>query len=408
MAARSIAVFTSNDLMPRTGDQFYKFRQSNDFFYLTGIDEPKSFLILCPDHPDPKYHEVLFISQASEYDKQWTGDKLFIEKAKELSGIDTVLWNAEFETTLNKLLNYAGIVYFSIRSSNNKEISNINLLPYSLYENVKKHFPLHKFENATSILNKLRTVKEKEEIEFIKKACSITKEMFLRFLAVIRSGMYEYEIEAEILFYTIKSGLSHVAFSPIIASDENACILHYTDNKNVLKDGSLVLIDFGVEYNNYCSDVTRTIPVSGKYNKRQLEIYEMVLKLYSQAEELIKPNKSLNDINNEFMQYCEKALIDLRLISKNDLINSNKEEVYRRFFKHGVSHFLGMDVHDVGNKYDKLRTGMVVTCEPGIYIRDEGIGIRLENDLLIGDNGNINLTKSIPILPEEIERIMKK
>lgn len=408
LPAHSLVIVFSNDEMPRTADQFFPYRQNSDLFYLTGIEQSKTILCLAPDMHLNQYREILFIENTSDYYKTWTGNKLSKEQALELSGISNISWLDEFENLLNDLMQEAKHVYISFHETA-RSFDEVPLRDIRYAEKIRYLFPLHHYERLSPLMAELRMVKEPEELEQIKKAISITEITFRSILSSLKPGIKEYEIEAEIISGFIRNASTGHAFHPIVASGANANVLHYTDNSNTCKDGELVLVDFGAEYGNYNADITRTLPVNGTFSLRQRSVYEAVLRLHNLVASMMVPGTSLEKINAEMAKHFEKELIGLNLLTEEQIFKENPEKpAYKKYFMHGIGHFLGLDVHDLGSKQEKLREGMVITCEPGIYIREEGLGIRLENNFLITEHGNINLSKSIPIDPDEIERLMKK
>lgn len=405
MQPNSIAIFHSSDEMPRSGDQFLTFRQNPDLFYLTGIDQEESFLILYPDSPRPEYREVLLLKKTNEHIAVWEGHKYTQDEAKKISGVQTVLWNDEFDTIVNLLMVYADTCYINL-NENDRAVIKVPYRDLRFINDLKERFPLHKFERAGRLMQQLREIKSKSEIDLISKACDITDKAFHRVMKVMKPGVMEYEIEAEIAHEFIRNRAWH-AYYPIIASGKNACVLHYTDNDKPCNDGDLVLMDFGSEYANYASDLTRTIPVNGKFTPRQRDMYNAVLRVMRQAQKMLKPGTILNDYNNDVGKIMEEELIGLGLLNKDDVKKQNPEKpLYKKYFMHGTSHFMGLDVHDIGNRFAPMKPGMVFTCEPGIYVPEEGIGIRIENDMLITENAPIDLMSQIPIEVEEIEALM--
>jgi Xaa-Pro aminopeptidase len=405
---KSLAVIHSNDEMYRSGDQNFKFRQNSDLFYMTGIDQEKTILVLIPYHTDKKLKEVLFIRKSNKNLETWEGHKLTIQEARDISGIETVKWDDEFETFIREQLVQSETVYFDVPEYP-KYKPDAEFRSQRLLKELKEDFPLHHFERLFPLIANLRQIKEPLEIEAIKKACKITADGFLRILKYIKPGIFEYQIEAEITHEFIMNGASGHAYPPIIASGENACILHYVVNDQICKDGDMLLMDFGAEYANYASDLTRTIPVSGKFNKRQRAIYDATLRIFKFARSLMKPGTTINKIHKEVCKKWEEEHINLGLYTRHDIKDHKKNEpLWSKYYMHGTSHFLGLDVHDTGSKDDELKPGMVITCEPAIYIPEEKTGVRLENDILITDNGNIDLMNEIPIEPEEIEKLISK
>lgn len=407
MKTGSIAVFHSNPEMHRNGDCFHKFRQDSDFYYLTGIDQEQSTLILFPDSNYKKYKEILFIRKTDEHIKIWEGKKYSKIEAKNTSGIESIIWTKDFDKTLEKLLKQSNTVYQKYSDDNLENgIPTYNdLLKLDLEESKQKI----KIKDASKILTNLRVIKSKEEIEVIQHACNITQNAFHRVLKFIKPGCLEYEVEAEITHEFIRLGANGHAYSPIIASGKNACVLHYIDNNNICKDGDLVLMDFGAEYGNYASDLTRTIPVNGKFKPRQKEVYNAVLSVMKYAKTLLKPGVIIKDYQEKIGLKMTQELIKLNLLSTAETEDpEHGENAYKRYFMHGTSHFMGLDVHDVGDRSLPLKAGMILTCEPGIYIPEEKIGVRIENDILITKDGNIDLMANIPIEVNEIEQLMNK
>lgn len=402
----SIALFFSNDIMPTNADGAMGFKQNSDLFYLSGIDQEDTILLIFPDAKDNKHKEVLFIKETNETIAIWEGEKLSKQQASEISGISTIYWTHQFESVLKTLIYQAEYVYLN---------SNEHLRSYIETETaqdrwnkrIMQKYPLHKYERSAPILFKLRSIKNSIEIDLIQQACNITEKAFRRILKFIKPGVWEYEIEAEMIHEFIINRSKGFAYSPIIASGSNACVLHYTENNQQCKDGDVILIDAAAEYANYASDMTRCVPANGKFTKRQKEVYNSVLFVLKEATKLLKPGMTFEKYNAEVGRMMTEELLKLKLITKEDVKNQTPEKpAYKKYFMHGTSHFLGLDVHDVGFFYDPMQAGMVFTCEPGIYIPEENLGIRLENNILITQNGQINLMQNIPIEPEEIEELM--
>ncbi|MCX7986752.1 MAG: aminopeptidase P N-terminal domain-containing protein [Bacteroidales bacterium] len=409
LPARSAVILCAKDRMPKNGDQYFPYRQDSNFFYLTGIDLPEAILIICPDHPDYRLRELLFIEKTSDHDRTWVGEKLSVEQAKELSGIENIHWLNEFEDFLVRIMSHVSIVYLSVGNEGGVQYK-LNTSDYRLYRLLADRFPLHQFQNIAPKIASLRMVKEKEEIEQIEQAITITKKAFYEVIGILEPGIHEYEIEAVITAEFVRNGLQHHAFEPIVASGKNACVLHYTKNSNVCSNNELVLIDFGAEFNNYCADITRTLPVSGRFSSRQRQVYLAVLHLMEKAMQIIRKGISIVEVQRQMVPYIEETLVDLELLTNEEIREKEGSEnpAYKEYFMHGIAHFLGLDVHDVGSKEEPLQPGMVITCEPGIYIPEENLGIRLENDLLITEHGVINLSEAIPILPEQIEDLLAR
>lgn len=402
----SLAVFVSNLLITRSADAAYKWRQNPDLFYLTGIDQEETFLLLFPDAPDPKYREILFVRKTNEQIMIWEGKKHTLEEARQLSGIQEVYWSESFENVLNMLMHYTQHIYLN---TNEHDRSNGMSETYELTfaRQLIHQFPLHQYERSAPIMHRLRTVKSKTEINLLKTAIAITNKGFLRALKFIKPGVYEYEIEAELTHeYMMNRSTGH-AYEPIVATGANACVLHYTSNNAVCKQGELLLMDCAAEYANYCADLTRTVPVSGKFTARQKSVYNAVLRVHKAAAAMMKAGVVLNDLNNQVGKLMEEELVKLRLLKTADIKKQDPTKpLYKKYFPHGTAHFLGLDVHDVGNRFEKLKPGTVLTCEPGIYIPEENLGIRIENNLQVTSGKPIDLMADIPIEAEHIEELM--
>lgn len=402
------SILFSNDQQPRNGDQLFKFRQNSDLFYLTGIEQEKTILLISPDCPNQKLRETLFIIKTNEKLATWEGHKYTKKEARDISGIENIFWLDDFEASLREALSFTNTVFLN----SNEYVKFFNEIPDKNHRfalDFKDKFPLHKIERAAPILTDLRTIKSAEEIKLIQKACDITQKGFERILKYVKPGVHEFEVEAEIDHeFTINRANGH-GYAPIIASGKNACVLHYIDNNEVCTDGDLLLMDFGAEYANYTADMSRTIPVSGKFTERQAACYESVLKVFKELRKLYVPGNSPDLINSTAEKLMEAELIKLGLFTDEDVKNQDKENpLFKKYFMHGVAHPIGLDVHDVGSKYAPFAPGMVFTCEPGLYIREENIGIRLENDILITESDPIDLMENIPIEVAEIEQVMNQ
>lgn len=403
----SLAIFNSNELMPKSGDATFPFRQHPDMFYLTGIDQEDTSLILFPECPVEKYREALFVRKTSEQIMIWEGEKLSQEEAGKLSGIKTVLWKDEFEGVLKTVMYLAHTCYLN---SNENDRASAAVPDYDLRfaRQLKERYPLHRFERAAPIMLSLRSVKADIEIELLKKAIGITEKAFRRILKFVKPGVMEYEVEAELTHEFLRSGTNH-AYHPIVASGKSSNILHYVTNNKQCKDGDVLLLDFAAEYANYASDLTRTIPVNGKFSKRQKDVYNAVLRIQREAMKMMKPGIKLDDFNKDVGNVVTEELIQLGLLKSADVKKQDPEKpLWKKYMPHGISHFLGLDVHDIGNRYEPIKAGMVFTCEPGIYIREEGFGIRIENDVLVSKTGTVDLMKDIPVEAEEIEELMRR
>ncbi|MCJ8165138.1 aminopeptidase P N-terminal domain-containing protein [Pontibacter sp. E15-1] len=404
----SVAVFHSNDVMPTNADGTLPFRQSSDLFYLSGIDQEESILMLFPDAKDERMREVLFVRETNDQILTWEGYKLTKEQAREVSGIGSILWTHQFEQVLGSQLFEAEHIYLNT-NEHLRAVVEVETRDARFIKKVKELYPLHKYERSAPILHQLRAVKSEQEVALIQQACDITEKAFRRLLGFISPGVMEYEIEAELYHEFLRNRSRGPAYAPIIASGGNACILHYTDNNQECEEGELVLMDFGAEYANYAADLTRTVPVSGKFTPRQREVYNSVLAVMKAATQMLVPGNTLGQYHKFVGTVMENELIRLGLLNEQDIRHQDPvNPLYKRYFMHGTSHHLGLDVHDVGNRFRPFEAGMVFTCEPGIYIREEGIGIRLEDDILITPQGPKNLMQHIPIEADAIERLMQQ
>ncbi|MCD4745913.1 MAG: aminopeptidase P N-terminal domain-containing protein [Bacteroidales bacterium] len=401
----SLSIINSNDEMPRNGDQDFPFRQNSDLFYLTGLDQEKCILTIYPDHPVEKYREIIFTTKPNEQETIWYGHKYTKEEISKISGIKSIMCLDNFEDVLKEMMINAKCVYLNF-NENVKFQSEVPYKDLRFAKKIKEDFPAHVYERLAPLITDLRVIKESEEIKTIQKACDITENAFRRILKFVKPGIKEYEIEAEITHEFLRNACSGHAYLPIVASGVNACILHYSQNNNECKDGDLLLMDFGAEYGNYAADCSRTIPVNGKFTLRQKECYNAVLRVHKAAIKMFIPGNTIDNINKEVNKLMEKEMIELGLFTKEDIKNQDaKKPMYFKYYMHGTSHFIGLDVHDVGSKQLPFEKGMVLSCEPGIYIKDEEIGIRIENDIVVDDEP-INLMKNIPVEVEEIEAYM--
>ncbi len=406
LASNSIAIFQSHDEFPRSGDQNHGFKQNPDLFYLSGIDQEQSILLLFPECPNTLYREVLFLRQTSELIAVWEGHKLSLKEAKKISGIENIFWLEDFWKILPSIINYAEKIYLNT-NENDRYVHEVPYRDIRFIEEIKKFYPLHQYDRAAPLLRSLRPIKSEIEIGLTKKACSITRDAFARVLKFVKPGVTEYEIEAEIIHEFIRQRATGHAYSPIIASGKNANILHYTDNNQVCRDGDVILFDFGAEYANYNADLSRSIPVNGKFTKRQKDVYDAVHRTMKEAKQMLTAGTIWNEYHNEVGKYVTTELIGLGLIDKHDVEKQDPAmPVYKKYFMHGTSHHLGLDVHDFASRYRPFEEGNILTCEPGIYIPKEGLGVRLENDILLTGNGNIDLMEDIPIEADEIEALM--
>ncbi|MGK7394421.1 MAG: aminopeptidase P N-terminal domain-containing protein [Candidatus Cyclobacteriaceae bacterium M3_2C_046] len=404
----SIAIFNSNDILPTNADGTMPFRQNSDLFHLSGIDQEESVLVIFPDFPDPQFREVLFLRETNEEIAIWEGHKYTREEATQTSGIKNVLWNNQFERTLYTMMAQAENVYLNTNEHLRADVS-VETRDARFLKTCKEKFPLHQYQRSAPIMHQLRSVKSPIEIELIQTACKITEQGFRRILRFVEPGVMEYEVEAEYIHEFVRNRSKGFAYQPIVASGFNACVLHYIDNSASCKDGDLLLMDVGAEYANYNGDMTRTIPVNGRYTNRQKEVYNAVLRVQRAAINMLRPGTLIKDYHGEVGKLMESELIGLGLLDKTDVKNQDPEKpLYKKYFMHGTSHHLGLDVHDVGNPYRQVEAGMVFTVEPGIYIREENIGIRLENNIVIEPEGYRDLMADIPIETEEIEALMNE
>lgn len=402
----SIAIFNSNDIMPTNADGTMKFRQNNDLLYLTGIDQEETILVICPDFPNEEMREILFIRETNEHIAIWEGHKYTKEEAFEASGIKNIQWVENFNGVVNTLTVLQENIYLNTNEHLRADVQ-VETRDTRFYKSFREKFPLHHYHRVAPIMHELRAVKEQEEIEQLQKACDITDKAFRRVLQFVKPGVMEYEIEAEFIHEFTRHGSRGFAYSPIIASGASACVLHYVDNNKACKDGDLILFDVGAEYGNYNADMSRTIPVNGRFTKRQKDVYNAVLRVQGAAMDILKPGNNIQAYHKEVGKIMESELINLGLLDQTDVKNQDPNKpLYKKYFMHGTSHHLGLDVHDVGTMYGPISSGMVFTVEPGIYIQEEGIGIRLENNIVIQPDGHLDLMGNIPIEVEEIEELM--
>ncbi|MEM9820442.1 MAG: aminopeptidase P family protein [Bacteroidota bacterium] len=406
MKADSIAILHSNDLMPRNGDQFFPFRQNSHLFSLSGLDQAETVLVLFPNCVKEDCREMAFIKKNSERSAIWEGQKYTKETARKVSGIQKIHWLDEMDKVLNELILLSKRIYLNT-NENAHFFSEVPSRDLRMAKTMMERYPLHKYHRAQPLLKNLSMIKSHHEVKVIQESIDITEKAFRRVLDFVRPGVMEYEIEAEIIHEFIRNRATGHAYSPIVASGSNACVLHYNANNQVCQNGNLLLLDFGAEYANYAADLSRTIPVNGQFTARQKAVYQSVLKVMKMAIPMLVPGTSLEDYHKEVGKMMESELRRLKLIDKTDIKNQPADRpAYKKYFMHGTSHHLGLDVHDLSNRYLPIQAGMVFTCEPGIYIPEEGFGIRLENNILVTDNDPIDLTADIPIEAEEIEALV--
>lgn len=407
MKPNSVAVFNSNDIYPVSADSTLPFAQHRDIFYLSGVDQEESILMLFPDAPYAHLKEILFLRETNDHIAVWEGEKLTKEKAFEVSGIKSVYWLSDFHKVLKEVMAYADTMYLNTnehyRASIETETREARFIKWW-----KEQYPAHKVEKSNPILQRIRSIKEAEELELLQKACDITEKGFRRILGFVQPGVMEYEIEAEFAHEFIRNRSKGFAYTPIIASGKNANVLHYIENHQECKAGELILLDVGAEYANYSSDMSRTIPVSGTFTKRQKAVYKAVLNVKNEATQLLVPGTLWKEYHVEVGKLMTSELLGLGLLDKADVQNENPDwPAYKKYFMHGTSHHLGLDTHDYGLLHEPMQANMVFTVEPGIYIPEEGFGIRLEDDVVIQEQGEpFNLMRNIPIEVEEIEGLM--
>jgi Xaa-Pro aminopeptidase len=408
MQKNSIAIFVSNDEFPSNGDALHSFVQNSDLFWLSGIEQEATMVILFPDNPDPKYREVLVLTRPQELKEIWDGKRLRANEATAISGMPTIVWEDVLDGMLQQWIHLADAIYLD-SNENDRKNNLVRSAEYRFIDEMKSRYPLHQYLRAAKILKDLRGIKTKEEIEVIQKAIDITEVAFKRLLQFIKPGVFEYEIEAEIYHSFLSQRATGVAYHSIIASGDNARTLHYVSNNNVCKDGELILMDFGAAYGGYNADLTRTVPVNGKFTKRQKEVYNACLHLHDYAKSILKPGISILKYTDKVGEEATKQFLKIGLLNKTDIKNEDKNNpAYRKYLYHGISHHLGIDVHDLGTRTAPIEAGMVFTVEPGIYIKEEGMGVRIENNVWVTKTGNQDLFKNIPVKAEEIEALMRR
>jgi Xaa-Pro aminopeptidase len=409
MNSNTLAVFNSNDIYPISADSSIPFQQHRDILYLSGVDQEESILVIFPSCSNERHKEVLFLKETSELIAIWEGEKLTKESAFEVSGIKTVYWLEQFPVIFKQMMAEAEGIYLNT-NEHLRANTEVETREDRFIKKVKGDYPAHQVHKSAPIMHRIRSVKEQVEIELLQRACKITEAGVRRLLKYIKPGVWEYEIEAELAHEFLRSRSQGFAYTPIIASGKNACVLHYIENNQLCNDGDVILLDVGAEYANYSSDLTRCIPVNGRFTARQKAVYNSVLNVKKQAEQLLVPGTIMAEYHKEVGKFMEAELLQLGLIDQTDIKNQNPEwPAYKKYFMHGTSHFLGLDTHDVGIWSEPIQAGMVFTCEPGIYIPEEGLGIRLEDDLVVSSTGSpFNLMKDIPLEAEEIEDLMNE
>jgi Xaa-Pro aminopeptidase len=407
MEKNSIAIFNSNDEIPSNGDALYTFKQNTDLYWLTGIRQEDTMLILFPDHPEKKYRETLVLVRPNELKEKWDGKRHRANEATLLSGIETIVWLDSLDGLLQPQIHLADNIYLNT-NENDRKANLLKVRDYRFAEEMKARYPLHNYLRAAKIMNELRAIKSAHEVAVIQQAIDITEKTFRRLLKFIKPGVWENEIEAEIYHEFMMNRSAGPAYGSIIAGGDRARTLHYVANNQQCKDGELILMDFGAEYGGYCADLTRTVPVNGKFSKRQKEVYNACLHLHDYAKELLEPGMTIVKYTEMVGDEASKTFQKIGLISKADIKNETPDNrAFRKYLYHGISHHLGLDVHDLGTKTEPIKAGMVFTVEPGIYIEEEQFGVRIENNVWITKNGNVDLMKNIPRKAEEIEKLMK-
>ncbi len=407
MQPKSLAVFNSNDIYPVSADSTMPFRQHRDIFYLSGADQEETLLLLFPDALDEKHREVLFVRETNDHIAVWEGAKLTKAQATEVSGIATIYWLSDFNKVFFDLMTEANVIYFNTNEHYRQAVET-QTREDRFIEKCKKDFPAHQWAKSNPILQQIRGIKESEELNLMQQACAITEKGFRRVLRFLQPGVWEYEVEAEYLHEFLRNRSKGFAYTPIIASGNNANVLHYIENNQQCQDGDLVLMDVGAEYANYSSDMTRTIPVSGRFTERQKAVYDAVLRVKNEATQLLVPGTIWAEYHKEVGKIMTSELLGLGLLDSADVQNEDPNwPAYKKYFMHGTSHHIGLDTHDYGALKTPMQPNMVFTVEPGIYIPDEGFGIRIEDDVVIQENGApFNLMRNIPIEAEEIEELM--
>lgn len=404
----SIALFVSNDIMPTNADGSMGFVQNADLFYLSGVDQEETILLIYPDAVTKSHKEILFVRETNETIAIWEGAKLTKEQATQTSGVKNVQWANHFEQVVKPILLQAEHIYLNTNEHSRRYIDT-ETAQVRFNKNIISKYPLHKIERSAPIMHKIRAIKSQAEVDAIQQACNITEKGFRRLLGFVKPGVMEYEIEAELIHEFIRNRSRGFAYGPIIASGANACVLHYVENNKECKAGDVLLLDVAAEYGNYASDLTRCLPVNGKFTPRQKDVYNAVLRVMRAAIKMLTVGNTIPEYHKAVGQLMENELIGLGLLTTEDIKKQNPElPAYKKYFMHGTSHFMGLDVHDVGDFNRKLEAGMVFTCEPGIYIPEENLGIRLENDILVTASGPIDLMQNIPIEADEIEKLMAK
>jgi Xaa-Pro aminopeptidase len=404
----SIVIVLSNDVFPTNADGTMAFKQNSDLFYLCGVDQEDTALVLFPDAKDTNQCEILFVKETSDHIAIWEGEKLNKEQARATTGIQRIEWYQNFEPMLHSLIPQARHVFLTtnehLRAMVVVETANDRFI-----KKCQQRYPLHRYERLAPLMHELRMIKEPEEIKIMQHACDITEAGFRRLLGFVKPGVGEWEVEAELLHEFVRRGSRGFAYQPIIGSGKNACVLHYITNEAVCQDGEMLLLDVAAEYAGWASDLTRTLPVNGRFTKRQRDVYNSVLRVFRGANEILRPGNTPMQYQKQVIELMEEELIRLKLIDAKEAKNQGPDNaLVKEYFMHGTSHHLGLDVHDVSPPHQPFGEGMVFTIEPGIYIREENMGIRLENDVVIGKDSNFDLMGKIPIEADEIEELMNR
>ncbi len=406
MEKNSIAIFNSNDELPTNGDGLHSFVQNSDLFWLSGIEQEDTMVILFPEHPDPKYREVLVLVRPNELKEKWNGHQLRNHEAEAISGMKTIVYLDVLDGLLQPWIHLADTIYLNTNENDRKA----NLVPvrdYRYAAAMRERYPLHQFKRSSKIMREVRAIKTDLEIEVVQKAIDITDNTFRRLLKFIKPGVMEYEIDAEIWHSFLSQRATGPGYGSILASGDSARTLHYVSNNQECKDGDMILMDFGASYGNFNADLSRTIPVNGKFTDRQKEVYNACLDLHHYCASILKPGISINEYTEKVADEATVIFQRIGLLTAEEVKNEDPENrAYRKYLYHGISHHLGIDVHDVGTKTEPIKPGMLFTIEPGIYIEEEKMGVRIENNFWITENGNIDLMKNIPITVEEIEKLM--
>ncbi|XWN35302.1 MAG: Xaa-Pro aminopeptidase [Roseivirga sp.] len=402
----SLVVLNANDVLPENGDGIMPFRQNSDLFYLSGIDQEETLMVLYPDAPNKAWKEMLFLKPTDEHIRIWEGQKYTQKDAQKVSGIANIHWLEAFPTTFHTVMSHVDHVYLNT-NENTRAVVEVPTREARFVAWCQEKYPVHQYERLAPLMQRLRAVKSAAEIALIKTACEITEKGFRKILPLVKPGMMEYELEGILAGEFIQHRSRGFAYSPIVASGANACVLHYITNNQPCEAGTTLLLDVGAEYANYKSDLTRVLPVSGRFTQRQRAVYDAVLRVLRHAQQLLVPGNDLPTYHQEVGKFMEQELVQLGLLDRTDIKNQSSEQpAYKKYFMHGTSHHLGLDTHDVGDTYREFESGMVLTIEPGIYIREEGLGIRLENDFVVRDGPPEDLMASVPIEAEEIEALM--